>query len=195
MSRKPASSISRRMIPTICARRRDVPLQLLAAQVEPAVAQAQRLVDVLLVELERQRRRAADDLERLDLQLDLARRHVRVHRLGGCARRASPRRGGRTRSGSGAPARPPPARSSGLITSCVIPLRSRRSTKIEAAVVAAARDPAREGQLSPRRAPSWARRHMCVRQVIATVCREAPRGRPVRPARPGGGRARRRHGR
>ena len=42
----------------------DVALQLVAAQVEPAVAQAQRLVDVLLVELERQRRRAADDLER-----------------------------------------------------------------------------------------------------------------------------------
>ena len=60
----------------------DVALQLVAAQVEPAVAEAQRLVDVLLVELERQRRRAADDLERLDLQLDLARRHVRVDGLG-----------------------------------------------------------------------------------------------------------------
>ena len=59
----------------------DVPLQLLAAQVEPAVAQTQRLVDVLLVELERQRRRAADDLELLDLELDLARRHVRVDGL------------------------------------------------------------------------------------------------------------------
>ena len=61
---------------------RDVPLQLLAAQVEPAVAQAQRLVHVLLVELERQRRRAADDLELVDLELDLAGRHVRVDRLG-----------------------------------------------------------------------------------------------------------------
>ena len=40
----------------------DVALQLVAAQVEPAVAEAERLVDVLLVELERQRRRAADDL-------------------------------------------------------------------------------------------------------------------------------------
>ena len=38
--------------------RADVALQLLAAQVEPAVADAQRLVDALLVELERQRRRA-----------------------------------------------------------------------------------------------------------------------------------------
>ena len=60
----------------------DVALQLLAAQVEPAVAEAQRLVDVLLVELERQRRRAADELELLDLELDLARRHVRVDGLG-----------------------------------------------------------------------------------------------------------------
>ena len=60
---------------------RDVPLQLVAPQVEPAVAQAQRLVHVLLVELERQRCRAADDLERLHLQLHLARRHRRVHRL------------------------------------------------------------------------------------------------------------------
>ena len=68
MSRKPASSISRRMIPTICARSADVALQLVAAQVEPAVAEAQRLVDVLLVELERQRRRARDDLELVDLR-------------------------------------------------------------------------------------------------------------------------------
>ena len=42
----------------------DVALQLVAPEVEPAVAQAQRLVDVLLVELERQRRRARDDAER-----------------------------------------------------------------------------------------------------------------------------------
>ncbi len=59
----------------------DVALEPLAAQVEPAVAQPQRLVDVLLVELERQRRRAADDVEPLDLELDLARRHVRVDGL------------------------------------------------------------------------------------------------------------------
>jgi hypothetical protein len=59
----------------------DVALQLFAAQVEPAVAQAQRLVDVLLVELERQGRRAADDLELLDLELDLARRHARIDGL------------------------------------------------------------------------------------------------------------------
>ena len=59
----------------------DVALELVAAEVEPAVAQAQRLVDVLLVELERKRGRAADDLERVDLQLDLAGRHVRVDGL------------------------------------------------------------------------------------------------------------------
>ena len=52
-----------------------------AAEVEPAVAEAQRLVDVLLVELERERRGARDDLERVDLELDLAGRQLRVDRL------------------------------------------------------------------------------------------------------------------
>ena len=52
-----------------------------AAQVEPAVAEAQRLVDVLLVELERERRRARDDLEPVDLELDLAGRQLRVDAL------------------------------------------------------------------------------------------------------------------
>ena len=61
----------------------DVPLQLLAAQVEPAIAQAQRLVDVLLVELERQRRRAGDDRQLVDGELDVTGRHLRVDRLGG----------------------------------------------------------------------------------------------------------------
>ncbi len=51
------------------------------AQVEPAVAEPQRLVDALLVELERERRRARDDLELVDLELDLAGRHRRVDRL------------------------------------------------------------------------------------------------------------------
>ena len=60
----------------------DVSLELVAPQVEPAVAQAQRLVHVLLVELERQRSRAAHDLELVDLELDLTGRHVRVDRLG-----------------------------------------------------------------------------------------------------------------
>ena len=60
----------------------EVPLHSLAPQVEPAVAQTQHLVDALLVELERQRRRRRDDLERLHAQLDLAGREVRVHELG-----------------------------------------------------------------------------------------------------------------
>ena len=62
----------------------DVALQLVAPEVEPAVAQAKRLVDVLLVELERQRRRARDDAERCHLDLDRARRQVRVDGVG-CA--------------------------------------------------------------------------------------------------------------
>ena len=82
MSTKPAASISARMIETICARVRMLRCIFGAAQVEPAVADAQGLVDVLLVELERQRLRARDDLELVDLQLDLAGRQVRVDGLG-----------------------------------------------------------------------------------------------------------------
>ena len=59
----------------------DVPLHVLAAQVEPAVLHAQRLVDVLLVELERKRRRRGEHGQLLDLDLDLARRHLRVDGL------------------------------------------------------------------------------------------------------------------
>ena len=59
-----------------------VPLHARRAQVEPAVAQAQVLVDALLVELERERRRARDDLELVHLQLDRAGRHRRVDGLG-----------------------------------------------------------------------------------------------------------------
>ena len=44
------------MIPTIWARSAEVALHLLAAQIEPAVAQTERLVDAFLVELERERR-------------------------------------------------------------------------------------------------------------------------------------------
>ena len=67
---------------TAVARELEVPLHALGAEIEPAVAQAQRLVHVLVVELERERRRARDDLELVDLELDLARVHLRVHRLG-----------------------------------------------------------------------------------------------------------------
>ena len=63
MSTNPSASISCRMIETSLGARADVPLQPVAAQVEPAVADPQRLVDALLVELERQRRRPAEDLE------------------------------------------------------------------------------------------------------------------------------------
>ena len=59
-----------------------VALEPVAAEVEPAVAQAQSLVDVLLVELEGERRAARDDLERVDLQLDLAGRELGIDRLG-----------------------------------------------------------------------------------------------------------------
>ena len=57
-------------------------MHALGAEVEPAVAQPQRLVDALLVQLERQRRRARDDLELVDLELHLAGVHLGVHGLG-----------------------------------------------------------------------------------------------------------------
>ena len=63
----------------------QVPLQAGAAEVDPAVAQAERLVDALLVELEGQRRAGREDLEAVDLQLYLAGRDPRVDVLG-CAR-------------------------------------------------------------------------------------------------------------
>src|SRR4029077_3243812 len=64
----------------------DVALELVAAQVEPAVADAERLVDVLLVELEGQRRARRDDLELVDLKLDRPGRWVRGALLRGAGR-------------------------------------------------------------------------------------------------------------
>jgi len=58
----------------------EVALHALAPHVEPPVLQAEHVVDVV-ADLERQRRRARQDLQRLDLDLDLARRQVRVHGL------------------------------------------------------------------------------------------------------------------
>src|SRR5581483_11440276 len=60
----------------------DVALQPWPAQVEPPVPEAQGLVDVLLVELERKRRAAGDDLQRVDLQLHLPRGQFGVHGAG-----------------------------------------------------------------------------------------------------------------
>src|SRR5439155_15187146 len=57
---------------------RDVALHLRAAEIEPPVAEAERLVDTFLVELERQRGRAGEDLEGGDLELDLTGRQVGV---------------------------------------------------------------------------------------------------------------------
>src|SRR5262249_36874264 len=59
----------------------DVALHVRTAEVEPAVALAQRLVDVVLVELERELRARVQDLQLVDEQLDLARLHPRVDGL------------------------------------------------------------------------------------------------------------------
>jgi hypothetical protein len=63
----------------------DVLLQARTPEVDPAVADAERLVDALLVELEGQRRTAGDDLQPVDLELHLAGNQLGVHVLGGTA--------------------------------------------------------------------------------------------------------------
>ncbi len=63
-------------------REAEVPLHPVPPQVEVAVAQADGLVDVLLVELERERVGTRKDLQLVDLHLDLAGREVRVDRVG-----------------------------------------------------------------------------------------------------------------
>ncbi len=65
-------------------REAEVPLHPLAAKVEPAITQAERLVDAFLVELEWERRTRGDDLERVHLHLDPARPEVRIDGVG-CA--------------------------------------------------------------------------------------------------------------
>ena len=62
----------------------EVPLHVVATEVEPAIFDPQRLVDVLLVQLERQGRRAREDAQPVDLDLDVTGRQVRVDRVG-CA--------------------------------------------------------------------------------------------------------------
>jgi hypothetical protein len=60
----------------------QVPLHLVPAQIEIAIAETQDLVDVLLVELERQRLGARDQREAVDLNLDLAGGDVAIDDLG-----------------------------------------------------------------------------------------------------------------
>ena len=82
MSRKPAVLHVPADDPDHLGAKPQVALELLAAQVEPAVAQPERLVDVLLVELEGQRRRPRDDLEGVERELDFPRRHARIDGVG-----------------------------------------------------------------------------------------------------------------
>src|SRR4029079_5699910 len=64
-------------------RQPEVALHLPTPEVQPPVMQAEGLVDVLLLQLERQRGRSRDDLEAIDLELDAAGRQARVDRVGG----------------------------------------------------------------------------------------------------------------
>ncbi len=123
----------------------DVALEPLAAQVEPAVADPQRLVDSLLVELERQRCRAADHLEHDSTCTSISPVAMpRVHGLGASA--ARPRRGParRTRCAGRAPRRRRRRDRSGLITSCSDAALVTQVDEDQPPMVAAARDPARE---------------------------------------------------
>ena len=107
-----------------------------------------RLVDALLVELERQRRRAREDLELGRLQLDLAGRHRRVDRLRRAARRRCRAPGRRTRCAARAPSAAASGALSGLITSWTTPPWSRRSTKTSPPWSRRRRDPAGERDLT-----------------------------------------------
>ena len=62
-----------------------VALHTVAAEVEVAVAEAHELVHCVLVDLERERLAARDDLEHVDLELDLAGRQIRIDRVGRAA--------------------------------------------------------------------------------------------------------------
>ena len=127
----------------LCAQA-DVALQLVAAQVEPAVAQAQRLVDVLLVELERQRRRAGDDRERVDLQLDLARRHAVGLTVSGARATTSPSAWSTNSLRISFASSAASGRTLGVDHELRDPGAVAQVDEDEAAVVAAARGPARE---------------------------------------------------
>ena len=82
MSMNPSSSIRLRIAATAVADSSRFRCIRSVREVEPAVAEPQRLVDALVVELEGERRRARHDLELVHLELDLAGRHLRVHGLG-----------------------------------------------------------------------------------------------------------------
>ena len=78
--------MARRMAPLTAARRRRLACMRRAAQVDVAVAQAHRLVDVdPVVDSERRRLGHRQHLDRAVAQLDLSRREVRVDRALGTA--------------------------------------------------------------------------------------------------------------
>ena len=161
----------------------DVALELVAAQVEPAVADAERLVDVLLVELEGQRRARRDDLELVDLELDGAGREVRVDVL---------RSAGRDLAGRA---------QDELVADVVRRLRgfggafrvddeladAGRVAEVdedEAAVVAAARDPAGEGvPLARLLGPELARAQVAPAHRDLTASSSDPNSSSLAPAR------------
>ena len=158
-----------------CARGAGCAACCRATQVEPAVPEAERLVHALLVELERERRRARDDLELVDLELDLAGRHRRVDRL--------------RRAGDDLPARAEDElvpdllrRLGGLGRMLGVDDELRHAGVVaqvdedEAAVVAPRVRPAGESQRLPDVLGAEARRTCRSRQLIATVSREARRG-------------------
>ena len=164
--------------------RADVALHLLAAQVEPAVADAERLVDALLVELERQRRRAREDLELLGLDLDLAGRHRRVDRLGRARARPRPRAWITNSLRSACATSAACGRVLGVDHDLEQALLVAEVDEDEPAVVAAGRDPAGDGHASaPRRRPQRAAALVAPRGHAAERSQRGPRAPPTgRPA-------------
>ena len=98
------------------------------AQIEVAVADAQPFVDVLVVELEGQHLARGEQLERLDRELDGARRELVVARRL-AARDELPRARTTHSSRSACADACASGERSGSITSCTMPVRSRRSMK------------------------------------------------------------------
>ena len=105
----------------------QVALHALAAHVQIPVPEPQDLVDALVADLERQRVRRGEDAEHVDLHFDLTCREIRIDGVGARSTTSPSAWSTNSLRTSCATSAAAGARS-GLITSCVSPVWSRRST-------------------------------------------------------------------